>query len=110
MERLEKELKLKAIFDHFKADTQFSKLREEIREFEDAFEAYFLYDDTLDNWTHLVEEFVDVSVLISQFMLTLQRHAINEKLDFETLFKIKTEEKIDRTIERIESGYYDDEH
>ena len=103
----ERRLKLEQIFNHFKAYNQLKKLKEEVGEFADAFESYFLHDPNIDNWEHMIEELADVENVLEQFDIILSIHAIYNKLDYSMLKEKIKQKKIERTLERIESKYYE---
>ena len=94
---------LYTIVNHFGIQNQIKKLNEEVYELTEALHEYEYtdllgkdYKDKLKE--HIEEEYADVIVLLTQ---------IKEyyKLDRDNLLDIK-KDKIKRTIERIESGYY----
>lgn len=110
IEELERERdeKLRSITDHFGLEHQLNKLGEEVGEFANACTAF--YNDPTDaNWQHIIEELADIEVVLDQFKLRLHDDAMNEgRLFFTMLASIKGD-KIQRTCERIEDGYYDKE-
>lgn len=81
----ETKTKLKTIFDHFGKDKQYEKLLEEIFEMVCS-----------KNSDDMFEEMTDMVVVLLQFLL-------HGEIKFNEWFNFK----IDRTIERIESGYYE---
>lgn len=84
------------IFDHFGTKVQQKKLNEEVFEFQ---EAIFMDDGTLKSLKHITEEMADVLVLLSQFKADFE---ISDK-DLDEMIK----NKVQRTLGRIEEGYYD---
>ena len=99
---------LRIIFAHFMAEHQLAKLREEADEFIDAFESYYMHaPENPDNWEHLIEELADVDVVLDQFKLTLADDAQRDGKLYHTLLEKKKAEKIERTLDRMRSGYYD---
>lgn len=100
---------LRTIFDYFLAGHQLAKLREETDEFIDAFESYYMHDPSLDNWEHLIEELADIKVVLEQFEITLADDAQHDGRLYHTLLEKKKAEKIARTLERMQDGYYDRE-
>ena len=92
----EKELK---IINHFGLRNQLKKLNEECYELIEAINEY--EDDNARNGTkeNIIEEMADVMVLLRQFQ---EYYNIT---DIDIAFKMLY--KTNRTIERIESGYYE---
>lgn len=83
--------KLRRIWTHFGTDSQFEKIKEEVDEVIDAF-----LNGTDE---HLAEEIADVTVMLMEM-------AAMRNITEEQVFKY-VPYKTDRTIERIESGYYE---
>ncbi|MCP3679625.1 MAG: hypothetical protein GY782_04905 [Gammaproteobacteria bacterium] len=83
----EQEENLKYIFNHFGEKVQVQKLQEEIEEYLNSFD--------FDNE---IEELADIYVVLTQLI---------KFAEFGDLIKDKIDYKINRTIERIESGYYE---
>jgi len=81
---------LKKIYKHFGFNNQFCKLKEEFNEL-----LFELFDN---NREKIVEEMADLEVVLDQFKI---KHKITE-LELSCIKRAK----IERTIERIESGYY----
>jgi len=79
--------KLDHIFKTFGFEKQIEKLREEV---EELYQELFTYD----NEEKLIDEMADVYIILSQFFQN------------SPLMKSAVEYKLDRTVERIESGYY----
>lgn len=84
------------IFNHFGVDTQSRKLVEEVYEF---LHEVSLYEAGVGDRKKVLDEFCDMNLLL---------------YEFEKYFDITLEEKWDgltnkrqRTLERIENGYYD---
>lgn len=92
----EKELK---IINHFGLRNQLKKFNEECYELIEAINEY--EDDNARNGTkeNIIEEMADVMVLLRQFQ---EYYNIT---DIDIAFKMLY--KTNRTIERIESGYYE---
>ena len=99
--------KLLQIIEHFGVLTQQKKLAEEIHELNQAITLYEAqlsgeYEMPLTyligTKEHIIEELADVLIVLSQFMYyyDLQKKDIDKAM----------RQKIDRTIERIENGYY----
>ena len=84
------------IFEHFGSKTQRKKLCEEFMELQD--ELFYIYDFG-DDRENLISEIADMLVLILQF-------AYEYGYDNEDIIK-QMKYKIKRTLERIESGYYE---
>ena len=83
--------KLFKIFSHFGLRKQLKKLSEE---------CYELIEAMLDNdKEHIIEEIADVQVLLNQFK---ELYKIYDDEIVEIM-----EHKIDRTLDRIEEGYYE---
>lgn len=93
---------IKAIIDHFGIKNQQKKLTEEIHELNEAITTYEVLDDYIGSYTdekhHIAEEITDCMLLLYQIKLY---YNISE----EDILKI-SKQKIDRTIKRMESGYY----
>ena len=92
------------IIEHFGINNQQRKLKEEVFELQEAIikrEAVAGYEQEYleEHKNHIAEEIVDVMILLEQFYYYYG-------LDQETLLKIE-EEKLERTLQRIESGYYE---
>lgn len=100
---------LRIIFAYFMAGHQLAKLREETDEFIDAFEVYYMHDPIPDNWEHLIEELADIKVVLEQFEIILADDAHHDGRLYHTLLEKKKAEKIARTLERMQDGYYDKE-
>lgn len=96
--------KIKAIAEHFGLMDQITKLREEMHELEDAVIAYKnaiqLEASPIDTATerlHVIEEMADVRIMLDQLSYLL--HAGSDERQMR-------DHKLDRTIKRIETGYY----
>lgn len=83
------------IFEHFGAKTQRKKLCEEFMELQD--ELFYIYDFG-DDRENLLSEVADMLVLILQFAYEYgyENNDIINQMKY----------KINRTLERIENGYY----
>lgn len=101
--------KIKQIINHFGITNQLKKLNEECYELIEAIRNYEYQKEACENigcskihadkeYEHIEEEIADVYVLLNQ---------IKEYYDLnEAQIIINEHDKINRTIERIESGYY----
>jgi len=78
------------IFETFGEEAQIEKLKEEVYEFILA-----LQTGTHKEWT---EEYADVLVVMTQFFIAKGLDTMEVQLTMAA--------KVDRTIDRIESGYY----
>ena len=99
------------IIEHFRVNNQQRKLQEEIFELQEAITKYEEFNNRIEDLAiydidetelkkeHIAEEMVDVMILLKQFFYYYQ-------FDEDTMLKIE-ENKINRTLERIESGYYE---
>lgn len=93
------------IIEHFGVNNQQRKLQEEVFELQEAImdykyvEVYKNSPAEIYQKEHIAEEIVDVMILLKQFFYYYQ-------FDEDTMLKIE-ENKINRTLERIESGYYE---
>ena len=99
------------IIEHFGVNNQQRKLQEEVFELQEAITKYEEFNNRIEDLAiydidetelkkeHIAEEIVDVMILLEQFF---HHYGLDEK----TLLKIE-ENKIIRTLERIESGYYE---
>lgn len=102
-----READLKAIFNHFRAINQLNKLHEEVEEFMDVFTCFYRHDPTDENWEYMIAELADVDVVLDQFKLILSDDAQRDGKLYHTLLEKKKAEKIERTLDRMRSGYYD---
>ena len=87
------ENKLKFILDVFGISNQFNKTLEELSELSTKI---YHYKDNKCNVIELMDEIVDVDIMISQLKIYFDEEVIEE-------YK---KAKIERTLKRIESGYY----
>lgn len=78
------------IFNHFGQETQFKKLIEEVHEFIEAVEE--------GDEEHAHEELADVLTVLRQFMYA-KNFDMAKTMNYE-------QQKVLRTLNRIESGYY----
>lgn len=87
------------IITHFGVRAQTKKLSEEAYELEEALNDAKGYPVLPEMKEHIAEEIADVAVLINQFIeyFNLDGHLIDDMIF----------DKTDRTLARIESGYYD---
>lgn len=88
--------KISYIFNHFGYKNQVLKINEESKELQEALiESY--KEPTKQNIEHVAEEIADVMVVIQQFKqhFKLSDNKIKELVDY----------KIQRTVNRIKSGY-----
>lgn len=109
---------LKYIFNKFGVKTQYEKLQEEIKEEQEAVSNY-IKNSTEENRKAMISEIVDVAVVLSQFYLSdmiyivcdLFTPVMIERIVVQTylLYPDEFEYKVKRTLERIESGYYEKE-
>ena len=78
---------------------QLKKLSEETYEVQEAINDISEFPISEDHKKHIEEEVADCSVLLNQFIeyFNLDRDRIEENINY----------KIDRTLKRIEEGYYD---
>lgn len=84
------------IINHFGVNNQQRKLQEEVFELQ---EAITKYENGTGPILDIEEELVDVVILIHQFM---------EYYNFDSLnMMVHDKVKVERTLERIESGYYE---
>lgn len=88
---IQKLCKTKAIFEHFGKMKQIEKIKEEMFELAQAIES--------NNKENIIEEMADVIVLMQQFRL-LHEISVDEIIEMHDF-------KINRTIERIESDFYE---
>ena len=95
------------IIEHFGVNNQQRKLQEEVFELQEAIikkeTEYYFCETTVkkdrENLKHIAEEIADICVILRQFMeyYDITQDEITDKMV----------EKINRTLERIESGYYE---
>lgn len=96
------------IIEHFGINNQQRKLHEEIFELQEAITTHELkksveYEipltEIIGTKEHITEEIADICVILRQFMeyYDITQDEISEKMA----------NKINRTLERIESGYYE---
>lgn len=88
---------IKTIADHFGYSNQVTKLLEEIGELLQSV-AKELNNETYENAMHVIEEIADVEILLEQYKYL--------NAGYDLVGKIK-KQKIQRTLERIKSGYYE---
>jgi NTP pyrophosphatase (non-canonical NTP hydrolase) len=84
------------IMEHFGVNNQQRKLQEEVFELQ---EAITKFENGVGDIHEIEEEIVDVHILINQL---LEYYEV-EPMDYLLL----TQSKLHRTLERIESGYYE---
>lgn len=96
------------IIDHFGYRNQLKKLHEECFEFIEAVDNYedllMFVDDATPHDLALTREFIieemgDMLILLTQFIA--KYHIDKEELD------ISMDSKLDRTLDRIKTGYYE---
>lgn len=85
------------IIEHFGVNNQQRKLQEEVFELNEAITSFQLGGNL--SYDEIEEEIVDVMILLKQFQ---HYYKINRE-DIRKTMK----NKINRTLERIESGYYE---
>lgn len=91
--------RLDEIHEHFGEDEQWSKLREECSELVEAIDEYLLYHCP-SNLRHVYEEVADV------LSLMCQKKVIHAEKGLSIGIRGLMADKIERTEERIKSGYY----
>ncbi len=84
------------IINHFGVNNQQRKLQEEVFELQ---EAITKYENGSGPILDIEEELVDVVILIHQFMEYYNLDSLN--------MMVRDKVKVERTLERIESGYYE---
>ena len=96
--------KIKTIADHFGHESQLHKLREESIETAEAASDYattlWIENDPLEiayYREHLIEEMADEHIMIMQMIYLMEA---------DEEFKKQVDAKIERTLHRIETGYY----
>lgn len=87
------EEKLLKIYNHFGEEGQIEKLREEVEELIEAIKE--------GDKEHIKEEMADVLVIVNQIVY-------KKEMNEEELVEI-FEQKVNRTLERIETKYYEQE-
>jgi hypothetical protein len=87
--------KIKQIYEHFGKENQIEKCREELRELNDELLLYLNYEN---NRGDVLQEIADVTIMLHQMKMAFRISDVDLN---ETVH-----EKVDRTIERIGSGYY----
>lgn len=87
--------KRKQIIDYFGYEPQRRKLVEEVHELNDEI---LLFERGIGDIDNIIEEMADISNIMIEFMLEYE-------ITNEEITKI-ADKKVDRTIERINSGYY----
>lgn len=97
---------LKKIYTHFGLATQLQKQREEHIEAAEAsadLSTSLTFDDHPEHWEHyrknLIGEMADAHIMDTQII-----HALGAEEEF----KAMVEAKIQRTLKRIDEGYYDE--
>ena len=101
------ENRLSYIAGRFGLAHQMEKLEEEMEELKETMERYSDKPSDEDNDNSVIEEMADVSILLAQILLLLDYN--NERCDnsIQMGYYNQVVGKIDRTIERINSGYYE---
>lgn len=96
------------IIEHFGVKNQQRKLQEEIFELQEQISIYEqVHDwDSNDYFMGIVPEKDGIAEELADVIILLKQIFYYYKFDEETLLKIE-ENKIIRTLERIESGYYE---
>ena len=92
------DLRLDIIYNHFGKDRQLVKMREETQELLDALDGFIQGTDTAK---HVAEELGDVELVAQQLI----NHDV---INMATMIRSKTH-KVNRTMRRIKSGYYEKE-
>lgn len=92
----DKKDELKRITDTFGIDTELMKLCEEVGE---LLNECYKYNYTKQNKDRVEDEFADVLAILSQFAIFYDLDIKNVKNIFNS--------KIDRTVKRIDDGWYD---
>ena len=87
---------IKKIAEHFRADTQLDKLREEALELVEAIDECYLPIGYPNE--HLLEELADTRLMIKQVNYLIGSEKLVDKIE---------KQKIARTLERIKTGYYE---
>ena len=96
------------IIEHFGVNNQQRKLQEEIFELQEAITTHELkksveyeipLNEIIGTKEHIIEEIADICVILRQFMeyYDITQDEISDRMI----------NKINRTLERIESGYYE---
>ena len=93
--------KIKTILEHFGITNQIDKTIEELNELKECL-SYIeiernIYDMKPEHIEHLVSELADVYIMCEQLM---EHYKLEHELD------ITIDYKLNRTLERIETGYY----
>ena len=96
---------LLTIYDHFGYKNQLEKLAEEVKEFSEAYAEWVINGFAQEFWDHMIEELADVDILISQFRKNIIR--VDGKYVFHQDLGDAEENKIQRTLKRIDEGYYE---
>lgn len=97
---------LLAIYDHFGYANQLEKLAEEIQEFSAAYKNWIVNDCDPELWDALIEEYADVVIILGQFRKNIIRR--DKQYRFHQDLADAEDSKIQRTLQRIEEGYYED--
>ena len=89
--------KMITIVNNFGIRNQLKKLSEEVFELQEAVINYDVNNDK-DNMNNIIEELADVTNLTNQIKhyYNIEESNLNDVLDY----------KVNRTLERIQSGYY----
>ena len=85
----------KKIFNYFGYENQRRKLNEEVQELNDAI---LLYEKGIGNIENVIEEISDIKNVLEGFII---KYEITENK-----IRKNRQYKVDRTIDRINSGYY----
>jgi len=93
------------IYDHFGYANQLEKLSEEIKEFSEAYRQWILNDCDQKFWDDMIEEYADVVIILGQFRKNIIRR--DKDYLFHQDLADAEETKVQRTLQRIEEGYYE---
>jgi hypothetical protein len=93
--------KINLIYNHFGKESQIEKTIEEIAEFElELLNSFKLRESeySVKSRTNIIQEMADIIIMLRQMQLAfdITDNELNEQIEY----------KLDRTIERIGSGYY----
>lgn len=92
--------KTKKIADHYGMESQIDILQEECAELVQAVSKYKRGKD--DDFSHLLEEMADVTIMIEQVLYLLEKRMIAEESSAYDSYFAFIDKKLDRQIKRIE--------
>ncbi len=98
---------IRKIFKHFGFNGQYDKMIEEFEEYKEAIMIY-LSDPTEKHLQNIIDEKVDLETMINQLMYgTIGIKSDMKPANIDVIEENSTNWKITRTLDRIDSRYYE---